>query len=250
MLQKVEGIVIRTNDYGETNKVVTLFTRELGKIGAMARGAKKPKSRLSSVSQLFTYGQFLIQKGTGLGTLQQGEMISSFRLLREDIVATAHAAYIVELTDKLTEDHKPNPYLFELLYQTLYFMNEGIDLDVLTFIYEIKMLKVAGIAPQIDHCISCGEAEQVVAFSIKEGGLLCSKCRFRDPQHIKITPAVAKLLRLFYYFDLKRLGNVSVKPETKAQLKTILSAYYDEYSGLYLKSKRFLNQLDLFKTDS
>ncbi|MGE0992705.1 DNA repair protein RecO, partial [Bacillus sp. GMa5/2] len=77
MFQKVEGIVIRTTDYGETNKIVTIFSRELGKISAMARGAKKPKSRLASVSQLMTHGHFLIQMGSGLGTLQQGEIIST-----------------------------------------------------------------------------------------------------------------------------------------------------------------------------
>ena len=127
MLQKCEGIVIRSTDYGETNKVVTLYTREWGKIGVMARGAKKPNSRLSAITQLFTHGYFLVQKGTGIGSLQQGEMITSMRSIREDIFLTAYASYIVELTDKSTEDKKPNPFLFELLYQTLNYLNEGYD---------------------------------------------------------------------------------------------------------------------------
>ena len=79
MLQKCEGIVLRTTDYGETNKIVTLYTREWGKIGVMARGAKKPKSRLSAITQPFTYGYFLLQKGSGLGNLQQGEIIAPLR---------------------------------------------------------------------------------------------------------------------------------------------------------------------------
>ncbi|MGV3465922.1 MAG: DNA repair protein RecO, partial [Heyndrickxia sp.] len=83
MLQKCEGIVIRTHDYGESNKIINVYTREFGKLGIMARGAKKPNSRLSAVSQLFTYGYFLVQTGNGLGTLQQGEMISSMRSIRE-----------------------------------------------------------------------------------------------------------------------------------------------------------------------
>ncbi|TKI95195.1 DNA repair protein RecO, partial [Bacillus wiedmannii] len=106
MFQKVEGIVIRTTDYGETNKIVTIFSRELGKVSAMARGAKKPKSRLASVSQLMTHGNFLIQMGSGLGTLQQGEIISTMKEIREDIFLTAYASFIVELTDKATEDKK------------------------------------------------------------------------------------------------------------------------------------------------
>jgi len=122
MLQKCEGIVIRTTDYGENNKIVTLYTREFGKVGVMARGAKKPSSRLAAVTQLFTYGHFLFQASSGLGGLQQGEMISSMRSIREDLFLTAHASFMVDLTDKVTEDKKTNPFLFELLLQTLNYL--------------------------------------------------------------------------------------------------------------------------------
>lgn len=104
MLIKSEGIVLRTTDYGETNKIVTLLTRKHGKIGVMARGAKKSNSRLSAISQPFLYGTFLIQSSTGLGTLQQGEMIESMRAIREDLFLTAYAAYMTELMDKGTEE--------------------------------------------------------------------------------------------------------------------------------------------------
>ncbi|WP_070120637.1 DNA repair protein RecO [Bacillus marinisedimentorum] len=243
MINKVEGIVIRTNSYGETNKIVTLFTRESGKMGLMARGAKKPKSRLATVSQLFMHGQFLIQSGSGLGTMQQGEIITSFRSIRQDIIATAYASYVAELTDKLTEDKKPNPYLFELLYQTLHYIDEGIDYEVLMFIYEVKMLAVAGLHPTLNECASCGATEGRFGFSIREGGLLCHRCFHQDPHILELSPAAARLLRLFYHFDLNRLGNVSVKEETKNEIRRVLSAYYEEYSGLYLKTKRFLDQI-------
>ncbi|NSL50296.1 DNA repair protein RecO [Calidifontibacillus erzurumensis] len=246
MLRKVEGIVIRTTDYGETNKIVILFTREMGKIGVMARGAKKPQSRLTPVSQLFIYGHFLVQIGSGLGTLQQGEIISSFRNLSEDLYKAAYAAYLVELTDKLTEEKKTNPYLFELLYQTLYFMNEGLDIEILTSIYEMKMLSLAGIHPKLDGCASCSNTEGKFAFSIREGGFICHRCYHKDPNHMRISEAALKLLRLFYFFDLKRLGKISVKDTTKKEIKAVISALYDEYSGLNLKSKRFLTQLERF----
>lgn len=247
MLQKCEGIVIRTTDYGETNKIITIYTREWGKIGAMARGAKKPNSRLAAVSQLFTYGYFLVQKSTGLGGMQQGEMISSMRSIREDIFLTAYASYIVELTDKSTDDKKPNPYLFEMLYQTLNYMNEGYDLDVLMFIYELKMLNVLGLYPVLNQCSVCGSTDGNFSFSVREGGFLCHRCLDKDPYHYKVSASTIKLLRLFYYFDLSRLGEISVKPETKAELKKVITAFYEEYSGLYIKSKKFLNQLDNFR---
>ncbi|MGG5255013.1 DNA repair protein RecO [Neobacillus sp. SM06] len=247
MLQKCEGIVIRTTDYGETNKVVTLYTREWGKIGVMARGAKKPNSRLSAISQLFTHGNYLVQTGSGLGSLQQGEMITSMRSIREDIFLTAYSSYIVELLEKSVEDKKPNPYLFELLYQTLHYVNEGYDYDVMMNIFEMKMLNVLGLNPTLNQCSVCGSTDGHFSFSIREGGLICHRCFDKDPYHLKLSPAAVRLLRLFYFFDLSRLGAISVKPETKAELKKIISAYYEEYSGLHLKTKKFLDSMEQFR---
>lgn len=246
MLEKCEGIIIRTTNYGETNKIVTLYTREWGKVGVMARGAKKPNSRLAAVTQLFTYGYFLVQKSSGLGGLQQGEIISSMRSIKEDIFLTAYASYIVDLTDKSLDDRKPNPFLFELVYQTLNLINEGYDAEILVNIFEMKMLNTLGLYPVLNQCTICGHTEGHFSFSIREGGLICHRCLEKDPYHLKISPATVKLLRLFYYLDLSRLGNISVKSETKAELKKVISAYYDEYSGLNLKTKKFLNQMGKF----
>lgn len=244
MLQKIEGLVLRTTDYGESNKIVVIFTRENGKIGAMARGAKKPNSRLASVSQPLTYGHFLVMLGSGLGSLQQGEIIHPLKSLKQDIFLTAYASYLVELTDKATEERKRNPYLFELLIQTLTYMDEGLDPQVLTNIYEMKLLNSFGLYPILDGCAICKETEGTFAFSIKEGGFICHRCIHNDPHHLKISPSVARLLRLFYYIDIHRLGSINVKDETKREIKKVIDAYYEEYSGLQLKTKKFLTQLE------
>lgn len=244
MLHKVEGIVIRTINYGETNKIITIYTREKGKVSVMARGARKPKSRLSSVSQLFTYGQFMYQHTSGLGTLQQGEIISTMRVIREDLFFTAFAAYYVELTNKLTDENVPNGFLFEFLLQTLQLLCEGKDQNVLTFIFELKMLHLAGIQPYLNGCTVCHSTEGKFAFSIREGGFLCHRCIHKDSYALMISKQAVKLLRLFFYFDLSRLGDVSLKDETIREIRQVIDAYYEEYSGLYLKSKRFLDQIE------
>lgn len=249
MLKKVEGIVIRTVDYGETNKIITLYTRETGKVGVMARGAKKPKSRLSSVSQLFVYGSYLYHHTSGLGGLNQGEAIDSFRSIRNDLFLTSYAAYAVELVDKLTEDKKPNPYLFETLYQVMHALDEEKDPEVVLFIFELKMLSVAGIKPQLRQCVNCGLSDGKFEFSINEGGFLCHRCLSIDPYHIPLKKKTAELLHLFSHMDLARLGNISLKSETKKEIREVLNQYFDAYSGLYLKSKRFLEQLDRFKLE-
>lgn len=247
MFQKCEGIVIRTIEYGETNKIVTIYTREWGKVGVMAKGAKKPNSRLASITQPFTYGYFLVRKSKGLGTLQQGEMVQSLRGIREDIFKTAYASYVLELLDKAVENHQPNPYLFEVLLQTLLHMNHGEDLEIMTFIFEMKMLNVYGLYPVLNDCAICSNTEGQFAFSIREGGFICHRCFDKDPYSLKISAATVRLLRLFYYLDINRLGKISVKEETKKELKKVISTYYDEYSGLNLKTKRFLSQIKLLK---
>ncbi|MDQ0205547.1 DNA repair protein RecO [Alkalicoccobacillus murimartini] len=244
MLDRVEAIVIKTVDYGETNKIITLYTKERGKIGVMARGAKKPKSQLSAVSQPFIYGSYVIYKGSGLGTLNQGDPIKTFRKVREDLVNASYAMYMAELIDKLTEENKRYMWLFDWYYLCLVHMEEGADPEVLTRIFEMKMLDVAGISPQLEKCVCCGSHDDPQAFSIRYGGFICRRCIDKDTHAFPCSMQTVRLLRLFYDMNLHRLGNISLKAETKQELKQIIRAYYDEYSGVVLKSRRFLDQLD------
>ncbi|MUV39607.1 DNA repair protein RecO [Lentibacillus sp. JNUCC-1] len=120
MLEKVKGIVLKTQEYGETHKIVTLFGEQTGKITAIARGANKPRSKMTAITQPFIYAEnFLYLNARGLSTLQQGDVIDSFRGIREDIIKTAYAAYIAELTDKIMERHEADAFLFKQLYLTL-----------------------------------------------------------------------------------------------------------------------------------
>lgn len=249
MLLKVEGIIIRSTDYGESNKILTIYTKEQGKIGVMARGAKKPKSRLSSISQLFIQGIFMVQKGSGLGTLSQGEVLNYYRPIQQDIIKTAYASYIVELVDKTLQEDKHSKSVYVMLEKALLSISEGLDPEVIMFIVELKMLRFSGVNPYLDGCVNCGTKEGTFSFSIREGGFLCSKCKQIDPYHIPITPQTAKILRLLYYLDIRRLGKINVKPETKKQIKGILSEYIEEYTGTKLKSKRFIDQLDKFNLE-
>ncbi|WP_079530307.1 DNA repair protein RecO [Halobacillus hunanensis] len=247
MLENVEGIVIRTRNYGETHKIVTLLTREKGKIGVMARGAKKPKSRMASVTQPFIHGQYLLYVGSGLGSLSQGEVMASLRSIREDIILTGYASYMAELTDKLMEEKRPDPFIFEQLLQSLMWMADGKDPEILSMMYEMKLYRKAGFAPRVDGCMNCGKEQSPYAFSIMEGGLLCGRCWHIDPEAYRLTEPLSRLLRLFLHMDVKRLGEISLKEENKKTLRQLLDEYYDRYGGYFLKSRKFLKQLDLFK---
>ncbi|SER80716.1 DNA repair protein RecO [Salisediminibacterium halotolerans] len=244
MLQKTEGIVIRTTDYGETNKILTLLTRENGKISVMANGAKKPKSRFASSAQLFIYGSFVYQRFKGMGTLNQSDILDSFRQIRSDIILTSYGACMVELIDRLVPEEQLSPALFDLLYHLLHQLDEGSDPDVLLNILEIKMLAWAGVAPTLDRCTQCQTTEGPFSFSHRFAGAVCYQCASADPHHQKVQANVVKLLYLFQKIPAARIGHINVKASTKKELKQIIDQYYEEYVGVYLKAKRFLAQVD------
>ncbi|AYC29609.1 DNA repair protein RecO [Paenisporosarcina cavernae] len=244
MLHRIEGIVIKTRDYGETNKIVTVYTKENGKITAMARGAKKAASRLSAITQLFSYGSFLIQKGSGMGTIQQGELLESYRFLREDFEATAYASYIVEIMDRLTEEERPSDGIYHLLLQALHAISEKYDPEAIALFVEWKMLQVAGIYPMMTKCTNCGASEGEFAFSFQQIGLLCHRCFEVDPYIIRLTPTQLKLIRLFMEVPIEQVGKLEIKKETKQFIKKIVRTIYDEQTGLRLKSRKFLDQID------
>ncbi|MBM7838103.1 DNA repair protein RecO (recombination protein O) [Alkalihalobacillus xiaoxiensis] len=256
MLKKQEAIVLKTIDYGETNKIVTLFTRDQGKIAVLAKGAKKPNSQYRAVTQPFVVAQFLFYQGSGLPSLSQGETIYTFKEIQLDIVKTAYASYIVELVDKLTEEKKSYFLVYDWLVLAMHQLNNGQDPEMIARIFDLKMLGIAGAKPQLDCCASCGSQERdPVAFSVTYAGFLCNLCRIKDERAFPLTLSVAKLIRALYYLDFNKFGTITVKDATKQQLNHMLTFYYDEYVGIQLKSKRFLKQLmkmdqNLFKLDN
>jgi DNA repair protein RecO (recombination protein O) len=251
MLYTVEGIVIRSMDYGEGNKILTLYTREAGKAAVVARGAKKVNSRHCAISQLFTYGYYTFFKSSAsqMGTLSSGEIVNSHHLLREDLYQTAYASYLAELVHRVLEDQEGGEALFNQFAAALDAMEEGKDTAVVTHLFEMKLLAEAGYQPVLGQCVSCGtpaaEIESPV-LSPAMGGLLCSRCRHLDAAGLKLDAPVLKLLRLFQQVDLRRLGSVEVKNSTKAQLKQAMRAFMDAHIGVQWKARTVLDQLEKY----
>lgn len=247
MLYRVEALVIRSTDYGEGNKIITLFTEAYGKIGVMARGARKPTSRLSAVAQPFTYGEFVFFRvGTQLGTLNHAEMIRSHQRLREDVLLSAYASYLTEMTDRLIGDNEPQAYIYRQLNAAYTALTDGKDPQIISHIYEMKILAAAGYAPSLTHCAECGEPTDHTVFSFQAGGLLCSRCAGRDREAVNIGETGRKLLRLFEAVDLERLGSIDVKPETKERLKSVMRGWIDTHVNVKWRSRSVMEQMEKY----
>lgn len=252
MIEKIHGIIIRTQDYGETNKIVTVYSKELGLISAVARGANKPKSRMAALTQPFIYGQFLLQIGKGLGTILQGEIINSMRQIREDIVKTAYAAYIGELVTKFVQEKEVNQRLFDELYISLERILKDDQIEPIAMMFELKLYRIGGIAPVINHCVNGHTSRPIVGFSISEGGVICDECRYKVYDMIPLSNNTYKLLRIMSGRSIKNIRNISIKNDTIKTFRQLLDGYYERYGGATLKSKKFLNQMHLlndFKDD-
>lgn len=248
-MDRTEGIVLRSIDYGETNKIVTLLTPKFGKIAVLAKGANKPQSRLASVSQPFTHGQWLLYGGhAGMATVSQADLVESFRRIREDLYRSAYAMCMSELADRVIEEREPYPGTFQLLLQMFHHLAEGKDPVILLQMFEMKMLWAVGIQPNLQYCANCGrEIDQASRFSIKHSGPLCNRCHEADSYAIRVKPSVLKLLRLFQLIDVERLGNINVANDVKQQLDRVLRQYMEEQGGVYLKSRQFIDQLDKYQ---
>lgn len=247
MILKAEGIVLRASDYGESNKIITLYTKEYGKIGLMARGAKKPKNPLASVTHVLFYGLCLFKKGRGLGMLYQAETLHALTAIQSDIEKMGYSALIVELADRLLPEGQRSEAVYQLLQNCLLYMEKGVDAAVLAAIFAMKMMVFAGIEPQLKHCVSCGRQTQLSAFSVSSGGVLCSSCAFRDPHAVSITPTVARLLLLFKQIPLERIGKVDLKAGTMHDIQQIIDMCYEQNAGIKLRARRFLDQMHRFQ---
>lgn len=247
MLEKAEGIVIKTQDYGETHKIITLFSQRLGLFSGIAHGAKKPKSRMAAVTQPFIHGNYLVYVRSGLSTIRQGEIVHPFRKIREDIIKTAYAAFISELTDKLLDTRKPDLFIYEQFHRTMQWIEEKDKYEIPVMMYELKLYDRAGISPIVNQCVSCGRTKNLMAFTIDHGGTLCQDCFKKHHEAIFLSQPVARLLHIFSEVGIERIGNISVKKENKKRLRQLLDAYYEQYGGYFLKSRNFLNQMDILK---
>ena len=243
MLAKCVGIVIRAIDYGETSKILTVFSKELGKISLMARGAKKPISKFASVAQVFTKNHYLFHIGSGMGTLQQGETIERFRRIHEDIVTLSVVTYIAECIDKITIERQQDAPLYQLCLQIFSYLEAGYDSEIILQIFEMKMIERLGISPELSRCVNCGEVHQYYTFSLQEGGLLCDQCASIDPYRMKVSGKAIKLMRLFHMIDITRLGDITISEATKSEIRIVIDRYIEQNAGLHLKSKKFLQQM-------
>ena len=239
-IKKLEGIVVSEVSYSESSKILNILTKELGLIGVMSKGCKKVKSPLRSVSTKLTYGYFHVHyKKDGLSTLVSVDVIDSLMKLKSDITKISYASFLLELTEQVYKQNNNND-IFDIFTSALKKINEGFDPTIITNILELKYLDYLGIGLSLDGCSICGNTDDILTISSKQGGYLCKECSHEEKIY---SSKMIKLIRMFYYVDLSKITKLELHYDTIKEIDTFLDEYYDDYSGLYLKSKQLLKNI-------
>lgn len=238
MATSIKGIVTRRIDFKENDEIISVFSHELGRVPILVRGAKRANSRYKALTQLFTYGDFGISQREGLSLLYQGETIEYFSRLKMDYQAMSHAAYLCELVNQVGVDYQPDAELFEWLLACLTLMDEGHEPEGLTVAFELQILQRLGIALQLSGCAIC-QSQQIVGFSLAMGGFVCANHQGQQDQVIH-NPMVIKTLIALSRQEVSTLSKIKLPPEVKPILRQLFNQIFEQYSGLYLKSQKFL----------
>lgn len=235
----VDGIVVNSTPFKENSKIINILTKDHGVIGCISKGCKKLKSKLRLPSENFAYGTFhLYYKENGLSTLIDGDIKNYFINIKNDIIKLSYLSYLCELSYNVFKESESDE-IFPLLESALLKIEDGLDPKIITNIIETQYLKYLGISLNLDECVKCGSTK-VVTLSTDKGGYICSNCRTNEPI---IDEKVLKLMRLYNYVDISKITNLDIDKNVSDKINEIINTYYDEYSGVFIKSKKMLKDL-------
>jgi DNA repair protein RecO (recombination protein O) len=242
---RVEAIVLRHSEWGEADRLLWLYTLEMGKIRALAKGARKIRSRKAGHLEPFTRVSLLLAKGRELMIVTQAETIEAYLSLREDLAGITYASYIVELLDRFTYEEGENDALYRLLSATLERLSSGEDKDLAIRYFELRLLDLVGFRPQLFRCLGCGDEilPQDQFFSPKEGGILCPKCGVREEGAYPISMAALKYLRHFQRSNYSTAKRARLSHEINQEIETIVQHYLTYLLERGLNTPVFLRKL-------
>lgn len=244
MIERIEtrGIVLYNRDFRESDKLVKLFTEKAGKQMFFVKHVAK--SRLLPVIQPFTYADFIVKlNDDGLSYIEDFHQVQSFRHINQDIFRLSYATYLLALADACIQDKQPDASLFAFLIRTLELMESGLDDEILTNIFEIQILGRFGVSLNVHECVICHRIGGPFDYSYKYSGVLCPQHYYKDERRLGVDPNVLYFIQQFQSISFQELARISIKDDMKRKLREFIDFIYDEYVGIHLKSKKFIDNL-------
>lgn len=238
-------LILRGRDYNETDRLLTVFGRGMGKMSCLARGVRRANSRLKAGVQLFSYTTltFAPTKGT-LRLITQGQPLNVHAEIRADLTKIAVASYISEMLDSVLPDEKPQEQVFVLAEAMLALLAAGAEPYLVLFTFRVRLLALMGYRLQFSACAQCGSGAATFAVSPARGGLLCPVCAAKitaaqpssAQRPVKISAGAARLLSGLADWDFRQIISLQIPPAQRAELDAALNVYLNFYIGSAAKS--------------
>lgn len=241
---RANAIVLRRINLAETDKIVTFLTREVGKVSAVAKGSRRPTSRLAGATELFGYCRVLFAVGMNLDVVTQVEVREAFPALRTSLHKIAAASYMAELTDHLTEERHPHADIFDLLLAGLYVLNALDEPDLIVTAFTLHMMAASGYTPSLTVCARChAKGSAFTAFSPTMGGVICPNCRTAVRDAFIVCREAIEAARDMLASEMPHASRVAATGQTRAHLLRMVRTFLAYHTDRPLKSARFLDEL-------
>lgn len=244
-LNTVTGMILSATPIGEYDKRIVLLTKEKGKLSAFARGARRPTCQLAGATAPCTFGTFAIYEGRTSNTIHSVEVQNYFAELRMDIEAAYYAFYFLEFADYYAREGSDEREMLKLLYQTMRILTKKtIPLSLVRYIFELKAVTINGEGPQVFQCISCGDKERRIFFSVKKGGLVCEKCKAGVSDAVPLHTSTLYAMQYIVSSSIEKLYTFTLSEEVCDEFGKLMERYLDVYVDRKFKSLEVLEQIN------
>ncbi|MGD2159355.1 MAG: DNA repair protein RecO [Anaerolineales bacterium] len=242
---RVEGIVLGYSDFGEADRLLSLYTRQLGKVKAIAKGVRKPHSRKAGHVEPFTRSSMQLARGRDLFILTQAETVEAHLPLREDLVILGYAAYVVELLDRFSYEEGENRSLYHLLADTLARLSQGEAPQRVVRYYEFRLLDLVGFRPELKNCTQCKEEikPQDQFFSPAQGGVLCPGCGGGEAEARPVSRRALKYMRFLQRSSYAEVRRSRFAPAVQREVEDLMQHYLTYLLERGLNSPAFIRRM-------
>jgi DNA repair protein RecO (recombination protein O) len=243
---RVEAVILRHSDWGEADRLLVIYTRQKGKVRAVAKGARKMRSRKAGHIEPFTHVSLQLAKARGPMIVTDAETLDAYQPIREDLVRTGYAAYVIELVDRFTfEDESENLDIFSLLTDTLKRIADNPDPWLAVRYYEVRLLDSLGFRPQLVHCVNCQVEIKAEAqfFSARQGGVLCPRCGTGLQGVWSISEEALKYFRHLQRSVYKEAARARPDPDVQKEMETLIQAYFTYLLERELNTPGFIKRV-------
>ncbi len=242
---RTEVVILRRQNFGEADRLLTVFSKDRGKLRVIAKGVRRPRSRKAGHLEPFTRVQLMLARGRELDIITQAEAMDPYSRICEDLLRLGQAAYVVELLDAFTIDRDENSALYRLLVNTLERLSAGADPEIVLRYYELRLLEVSGYRPELFRCLGCGEEvhPEDQFFSPQEGGVICKHCGQERMGVRRMSLNALKVLRYYQRNTFAYVSSVHIRAQTHEELRALMEEYLSYILERKLNSPGFLRRV-------